>query len=897
MKDSWRISILFLIVMFSQSIRSFSQFTVSGSVKDSSGKVVTASVSVIYRQSQAGIAFSRTDAFGKFSFTLEDSLDINLLAVRVVAVGFERSIQPVTTRNAGIDFILEHAIKKLPDVTVTNAPSAVKTKGDTLSYLVAAFSNANDRSINDVLKRIPGVEVDENNVIRYQGQPINHLYVDGDDMLDSKYQFATKAIKPETVERAEVIQNNQHIKMLNGILPSTSPAVNLTIKEKNRFIISNSAELAVGSHESVKAGFNSLAFKPKLKFINTAQYNNTGEALAALVGTGAGAGLSTLAENTGVGELLLFPSAIVPGVPRWRFLNNHSSLANINDFIKTKNEFTWKVNAYLVHEKQNQQVDEFTSYYLPNDTLSYLQYQQVHNERTLFRASVTTEINTLQRYMNNVFTFDRNASSNVSGIFTGAGNINQQMKGSATRVSDAFNTIGLLRNKKFLEFSAFISYENKPQDLVVSPGLQPDILNNNTPYLAAMQQVEIPVFFTHIFVTYRSNKGILLQSYKAGVVTQQAKLNSYIRVEQTNHAVTEANDSLFSNDLNWTRNKVYVESSYFLRMQKLSVNINLPVAWQYIHYNNPLFDNGNTARKFLFTPTLGMEYKIGYESILRAGYSYNAQFTGMNEIYQGAVLRNYQTLVASNPRVQPVYNRNATAGIEIKRPLKFFLFRVDGFYYERYADFIQSVTLRNNVIATVSAPLHNTSYTSGISMSAAKFVYSVKTNFSIRYSWDANRSVQLQNALLFPVNTYSHKLGATASWKPGSFISAGISSSQNWLVSEQPFAAGKELQEQRVRQSQHSFECSIFPVTGFSVKLSSEYNDLFESGEKRASAFFADFRSQYKFPHKDLMLEIAFTNITNQQRFTTIYTSQNSLTTVSQSLRPRMILASMYITL
>lgn len=879
-----------------QPVISFGQPSVSGSVKNYSGIPLKASVSIIYIHSEAGILFSSTDSSGLFAFTLEDSLDISMLAVRVIAPGYEKSIRPIMKKNASIDFILQQPPKKLPEVTVQNSSPLLKTKGDTLSYLIAGISDRNDRSINDVLKKIPGIEIDENSVIKYQGQPINHLYIDGDDMLDNKYQFATKVIRPETVDRAEIIQHNQHIKMLNGIMPANAPAINLTIKEKHRFNISNSAELGAGSDNAVNTGFSSLAFKPKLKFINTVKYNNTGEALAANMGLSSAFGLATILENTGVSELILPPSTFIAEIPRGRYLNNHSSLVNINDFIKNKNELTWKLNAYLINEIQDQRNDESTVYYLPSDTVSYRQYQEIHNVRTLLKATVTTELNTLQKYITNALSVDRNIYTDVSGIFPGYNNINQQINSRAIRLVNNFNTIKLLRNQKFIELSAILSYEIKPQEMMVSPGLQANILNNNQPYLSAWQHLSIPAFFSNTSATYRINRPLFLQTYKAGIIIQHAGLNSAISIEQPNHSISEA-DSLFTNSLKWNRNKIYIESSYIFRIPKLVMNFTVPVSYNRINYDNSVFGSENAVRKLFITPAMGIEYKIGYESMVHAGYVYNAQFMGMNEVYQGAVLRNYQMLNAGNQGVQPLYNQNLYAGIDIKRPLKFLFFKLDWFYYERFADFIRSATLRNNIIQSVALPLKNTSYTSGISLSAFKLVYRMKTNFSLRYSWETSRSVQLQNSLLFPVTAYSHHLVIGVTWRPGTFISMSASTGQTWSTSGQLLSSTKDSQKQHIRQSLNKLECNIFPVKGMSLKLYAEYREIFEGDHKRASAFFSDARLQYKFLRKDIVLELAITNIANQAQFTTIYLSDNAFTTLSQAMRPRMIFGSMFITL
>ena len=66
---------------------------------------------------------------------------------------------------------------KLKDVVV-KAPS-IRQRGDTISYNVASFADANDKSLADVLKKMPGIEVSDKGEIKYNGKAINKFYIEG----------------------------------------------------------------------------------------------------------------------------------------------------------------------------------------------------------------------------------------------------------------------------------------------------------------------------------------------------------------------------------------------------------------------------------------------------------------------------------------------------------------------------------------------------------------------------------------------------------------------------------------------------------------------------------------------------------------------------------------------
>ena len=107
-------------------------------------------------------------------------------------------------------------------------------RGDTVSYNVASFTEAQDRTIADVLRKMPGIEIEKTGEIRYNGEAINKFYIEGMDMLDGRYSLATNNIAPQDVASVEVMENHQPIKALRDVLYSDRAALNLRLKKQAR---------------------------------------------------------------------------------------------------------------------------------------------------------------------------------------------------------------------------------------------------------------------------------------------------------------------------------------------------------------------------------------------------------------------------------------------------------------------------------------------------------------------------------------------------------------------------------------------------------------------------------------------------------------------------------------
>ena len=107
-------------------------------------------------------------------------------------------------------------------------------RGDTVSYNVASFTEAQDRTIADVLRKMPGIEIEKTGEIRYNGEAINKFYIEGMDMLDGRYSLATNNIAPQDVASVEVMENHQPIKALRDVLYSDRAVLNLRLKKQAR---------------------------------------------------------------------------------------------------------------------------------------------------------------------------------------------------------------------------------------------------------------------------------------------------------------------------------------------------------------------------------------------------------------------------------------------------------------------------------------------------------------------------------------------------------------------------------------------------------------------------------------------------------------------------------------
>ena len=216
------------------------------------------------------IAFASSNADGNFNIKVTATVDSLLFK----CMGYETVKLPLTYDfESGIE--LQPKATQLRDVIV-KAPD-IYAKGDTLVFNVSRYANESDNAIIDVIKRLPGIKVEDDGTIKYQGKPINKFYIDGDDFLGGQYGLATDNISYEDVKSVEVMENHQPIKALEGIEFPEEAGINLKLKDdaKGRWV--GVTKAGSGLEPLLYDGsVYAMRIAPKVQNILTLRGGNTG---------------------------------------------------------------------------------------------------------------------------------------------------------------------------------------------------------------------------------------------------------------------------------------------------------------------------------------------------------------------------------------------------------------------------------------------------------------------------------------------------------------------------------------------------------------------------------------------------------------------------------------------
>jgi hypothetical protein len=258
----------------------FSQ-TINGYVKNEKGHpIVDVSVYASTEVDRKNIvSYTMTDVKGYFSLKL-DSVTADSIWIYASNLEIQPYSKRIALKNATITIHVKQEAIVLKEVKV-KAPK-IFSHGDTINYSVGLFTQKNDVSIADVLKRMPGIKVSDAGQISYKGKAIKKFYIEGLDLMKGRYGLATNNLSPDNIATVQVLESHQDIKALEGIQPEDRASINLKLKQGVSGVFNILVKLGGGFDSSLLTDNSLMAsyFRRNSQFFATLKQNNSGEDLS-----------------------------------------------------------------------------------------------------------------------------------------------------------------------------------------------------------------------------------------------------------------------------------------------------------------------------------------------------------------------------------------------------------------------------------------------------------------------------------------------------------------------------------------------------------------------------------------------------------------------------------------
>ena len=176
------------------------------------------------------LAFCTTNAKGAYSLTVKDAPKGETL-IRFAHISYEVEEEKVSLEGKPLmkDMVLIPKTISLKEVKVRATP--LTQVGDTLNHNLASFLGKGDVTLEDGLKRLPGLDVAKSGAISYMGKSISAFNIEGLNLLGGKYNLATRNIPADYVTQVQVIRN-YHERKVDEDKPSDEVAINIKLAKK-----------------------------------------------------------------------------------------------------------------------------------------------------------------------------------------------------------------------------------------------------------------------------------------------------------------------------------------------------------------------------------------------------------------------------------------------------------------------------------------------------------------------------------------------------------------------------------------------------------------------------------------------------------------------------------------
>ena len=741
-------AIILSLLSFLLHIHTNAQNTIKGRVTDKVTRQPLESATVTLQQGGDGniINYTLTDADGRFQLSSSSLKD---RTITVFYIGYRKKTIPVLISRP-LTIELEQEAVLLKEVQIR--PGRVWGRQDTLKYDLTRFTSSKDRNVSDVLKKLPGINVEENGTIKYNGKVISNLYVEGMDVSGGRYNQINNNLKADAVQAAEVIEGHQPIKSLRGKTFTDDVALNLKLKPevRSQWIYTVMAGGGYGEKALYDASFNVLQLSRNRQTVYTYKANNIGRNLLSdQQKLASGNGFDRVTDSNPP-IFLPLPEPAMP-LSQKRLLFNETHTASANRLYRLDEEKQLRFQLGYIHDRTTRQYGSEEIYYFAQDTVHTATNRHDRLKTDCLNAEVNYEDNTVSRYTRENFSFAGTWKSGVSDI-TGDNAIFQKIKNSQWELKNYFNQL-YTKEKYTWGIRSYIRYTHLPalltvihRNLPVSSADNrliatcihrrdelnlPDNINENTYRTVTGQTYEsIPTEYEEMNIDNAYTDNALYGMRKKNGVNYQ--LTGGFRGELS--SVRQENSYSAPRYSFYTIPRIEWERTDFLLTAAATVWWNRLPKQSY--------------SRFYAAPSLYFRYKFSPRWKMSLSGSLDESEGGIQDIYPFHYREDYRTVVKHTGKVAVTVRQLYTCYLEYKNTVKEFFWTLSASYSHNRYNLMAERNYKDGNFYLSSVERNHSSYSYALNTIGSKGVYDWNLKTSLELTLARNEGKQLNENIV-----------------------------------------------------------------------------------------------------------------------------------------------------
>lgn len=876
------------------SVIAFAQKTVSGKITDEDGVAIpSASVTIEEPGKDAIIAYGITNSKGEYKITFtssEPNLDFKVKAFnqKTITKQISNSDQTQTVK-------MQSQATEIKEVQLKT--KMITARGDTISYDLKAFDSKSDRTLADVMRKIPGIEVKTDGTVLYQGNPINKFLVEGKDLMEGGYGTINNSLPKDAVAKVEVLENHQPVKMLQGKVPSDAAAIN--IKLKKSVTMTGRGEIGAGLSPLLwNVKLTPMFFSKKHQWVVNYKTNNVGDQVE-----NEGNMLGSFSRwegrrtNASQNDWLNVENAAVPNLPvkRYLFNNVHYLSANYLTNIDAKKEWELKAIANYtnnaVERQAFNQIEYFASLTSPQFFVTTDIFNNFYTDKA--KGELIFTKNAKKGYFKNTTSFTQfwNADrGEVSRTTTGSNQALSSQQGIESPTSSFQNSLSTIIpwKEKMVNVTSFINYQKDVQKLGISPasylqipGFAPGFYSESV-----LQNLRLNSFTAN----HSANLGF---TYKGFTLTPEVGFNFESTDLRTVLGAFQQGQYLgygsrFDNDLKYTTATPYGSLGVNFKNDSWLLYANFPVNSNNIKAEDPLRQVDRTLNKVTFEPSIFAQYNFASFFKASVNANINNNFGEINTAYAGFVLTSPNNLNAMNPANPIPQNLNKSAGgrLEYRNPLNNIFFNVNYRFSDAKRNLISNPTIINGYFITDYRVQDNHMLNNFYSAEIGKYFPKFKTNASLTFNNSTSKSDAFLSGAQYSNTNTSQSYGVKFNNTYFSWMSIDYNAN---LTRNVQSSSGEITTDAKRSGFTHNLGVFFYPLENHTIGFNWDQINTSAPDNEFRNAFY-DLSYQYTWSKKKIDFEVKWMNIANRKVFETYNFDATSVSFTRMMLRPSQVM-------
>ncbi len=643
----YRIKKFTFFVLSFFALNSFSQ-TISGRIKNTVFEPISANIIVKNTENKNEVSeFFRANSKGEFTTKLKK--EYPKIIFEITAFGYESVIDSIVNPDKNkiytFDFILKKEASQLKEVVINSEKKKFVVKEDTIKFNPSAYRDGTERKVEDLIKKLPGMEVADNGTIKYKGKTVESVQIEGDNLFGYNYAIGTKNISVDMVEQVQAIQNYVENPLLKGIVNSDNVSINLKLK-KGKVDVSGNGNFALPITTDkfiTDTSINLLGISKKYKSFGEFGFNNIG-----INNTTSDYFSNSSSLDKEMNEDLYTKKAISEknystNLENKRANVNNQLNLNYNIVYRFSKNLSLKGGLYFIKDKLS--LIESNKTIFNSQNVNYNDNIETIKKPENKTIDLKITYNTSKKSLLEIDTkFEKEVINTNSSILQNQLNeINTNLESKSLFWKNKLQYTYRLSNNKALQFITIYAINDIPQKL-----------SFNQTYFSLVGNLQKSEFQKENF----SNKLLLLGGKKSfkyilaiGANLEKTKQNS--EWSQNNDLILD-----FQNKFKYNKKTLHTDLGFTYIRNKFKFEPSLIINNINQDYNDFITDLNKTKNSLLFLPNLAVSYLINAKSSIILSENYEEITPSIENLYSNSIIQDNRLIQKNSLNLNLLKNQS-----------------------------------------------------------------------------------------------------------------------------------------------------------------------------------------------------------------------------------------------